>query len=409
MNLVRGFVLFSSLFAVALLVGSRPTAGASDAELLAKVWAEADRLEKEPASELFGTLTSEEGKASFRLTKEQVDFSGRLDELTRAILKAMLLRGLDGKTPLPSAVLSERLGEAGKQLRQVLVSHAEAIVFDVVFSSDKASRLRKKFGRRPTPAPASRYGPYRMTGCMPVQKLDQLKSELEQEQRILNHAQSSYLFASFIGRARTPTGISTEQLQLANRLDQLSRDLLLGWLSRNLIAGRVPETDWEAADWFEAWNGLHKSLVARAEAILLQGILSAPQAETCLLAYWKDMGPLSLWDPELAYRLKLSKDQRSLLPEQFAKRVNLEYQEAGLMALIGSKEKDEFGRDVGELARAYKRSLREEADWAVLSVLTPSQLKRLDQILGTQSRPPQTPGGQPPPAPIGRKRHTRKV
>ena len=71
------------------------------------------------------------------------------------------------------------------------------------------------------------------------------------------------------------------------------------------------------------------------------------------------------------------------------------------MGLLGSTEKDQFGRNVGQVAQEYKQRLRSEADWTVLGVLTNSQLKRLDDLLGPGFHAPKPPAEGRPSAPAG--------
>ena len=278
--------------------------------LLTKVRAEGHRILNSPASDLLKTLTSEGGKAPPRLTARQLDFARRLDALTREILKESLLRGLDAKLPPPAKELEARLSEDAKRQRQGLVAHVDAIALDGILSPAQARPLRRKLSQKTVAAPGSRYGPYRTTGCKPVEKLDQLQLEIEQEQRVLEHGQVSFLFASLAAQGLAQAKIDPVQIDLAKKLDRLSREILFAWLSRTFARANFPETDWDAAASFDAWNRQSTNFVARAEVLLLRGILSPDQVEPVLMSFWKSMGHLALWDPQVADRLKLTKDQR---------------------------------------------------------------------------------------------------
>ncbi len=390
----------NTMFAIAFLAHhfvSHPRVYASDQQLRSRLQAEADRLSNSPASALFGSLTNERGKALFRLTDKQISLTRRLDEWARAMLKEQLLRGLQEPSPPPAEDLARRLGGEAERLREELIGHAEAMVLGVILDPDQARQVQRRVRRRPVPAPVNRYGPYRLTGCQPVETSAQLQSELDQERRVLEHGHTSYLFASLGAQDHSQRRLSASQIQLGGRLDQLSREILLGRLSREAVADRVPEADWDAAAWFDAWDRRRGGFVAHAEALLLRGVLTPKQSEDLLISFWRSMGPLALWDPQLADYLKLTQTQRFLLPERFAKRVFLEEEAAGLMALLGSKERDQLGREVGQVAREHKQRLLAEADWAVLEILTPAQLKRLNRVMGIDFHAPQPyPGDRSP-------------
>jgi len=253
-----------------LWVVSHPADGAVD-DVLAKARAEASRLERTPASALFDALNSERGKTSLHLSEEQVEFSRRLDEVVRAVLKASLVRGLDAAIPPPSAEVAARLGEAGKQVRQAIVSHAEAMVLESILTPRQASRVRKAYKVMPAAPLVGRYRASRRPAAEVLQSVTELKDVMEHEQRSLSasNGRSSSLFEVVV-LFRVPPGrqaegtfsaaelellrtlkLSIEQIGLANRLDRLNCDVLHAWLSRNLFADISRLEDWEAADWYD--------------------------------------------------------------------------------------------------------------------------------------------------------------
>jgi hypothetical protein len=412
MNGYRRLVVLSFYFALALPAAGQPPAAESSDGLIAKIQAEAATLTKGPVSGVFDTLTSDVGKASLRLTKEQLEFSRRLEELVRAILKAGLIRGLDTR-PLPSATeLATRLDEVNKRHRQAVIPHAEAMALEGILSADQASPLRKATGRRRTGTLSGRYGPSRQPCSQVIHSVAELEElGVKQEQALLTGpgGMSSEFFQEVVvyrdigGKFSTEQGqlekilkLSGEQLDLASRLNRLNCDILTEWFSRRLRADKARLADEQAADWFDATSLLRDSFVAHAETLLLRGILSPSQADALLAFDWRHAGPSALADPELASRLNLSRTQRAALVEQLNNRrlihdeivVNL----SQLMEFHGKN--DELGRDIGVAAGEEKQRVVAEADSLVWSVLTPSQLRKLNQILRSDIRPQKPPASQ---------------
>ncbi|MFI5454082.1 MAG: hypothetical protein ACHRXM_01385 [Isosphaerales bacterium] len=399
------------LFGPAPWTVSYAAVAASDAGLLARIRAEATRLENTPASEVFELLGGDQAKDSLGLTEQQISYARRLDKLVRAVLKSALVRGQGESRPPSQTELAERLGEAGKRVRQALIAHAEAMVLEAVLTPKQASRFRQKLRRRPSHLLTGRYGLYRISGCIPVDSMDRFTLEMEQERRALDHGPLSHLFAILADHTKTPVKLSSEQVGLTHQLDRLNRDILSAWQSRNLIADRYPNSDWDAADWFAVWDKLRNSFIAHSEALVLDGVLTPLQAESFLGIYWRSMGPLALSDPKLAQVLKLSQTQRGLILEGLIRWEAIR-DEALLFGIRGRTEAGELdarGRDRGRLAVEAERYLLAEADWEVWSVLTPAQLKMLEQVSGIAVRRPAPAEGGRPRAPTTRRRAARST
>jgi len=248
-----------------------------------------------------------------------------------------------------------------------------------------------------------------MTGFMPIESLDQFTDEIEREKHGLDLGQSSYVFALVADHARTPVKLSADQAEISGRLDQLNRDILAAWLSRNLHTDSAPKSDQEAAEWFNAWNRRRNSFIAQSEALLLEGILSAVQAESFLVIHWRNMGPLALADPDLARTLKLSSAQRSEIAEAFITRESIMEQVTVLGSLVetGTGRQDEWGRNVSAVAKEEKVNALAEANWTVWSILTPSQRRKLSELLGADISALQPPAVQTPKNRIVPRRSTR--
>ncbi len=171
---------------------------------------------------------------------------------------------------------------------------------------------------------------------------------------------------------------------MSRRLEELNREILSAWLSRNLRKGSAPSSDLEASAWFVAWDRLRNGFIAHSEAFLLDGILTPAQAESFLMSYWRSMGLLALADPEMALQLKLSRAQRSEIAEGFIDWLSVRDSTTVLGALVetGAGKLDEWGRNVSAVARQEKAITLADADWAILGVLTPWQRRKLNQVIG---------------------------
>jgi len=425
------FVVSFCLTALIVTFVKSSAAEVAYADLVVRVRADAARVAKTPASNVFYMLTSKDGCASLGLTEDQRDLSRRLEILVRDALVALLLRGLDDKTRPAEEELARRLGEVCKRDRREVVSNAEAIVLEVILTPRQASRARKAYKVKPAAPLVGRYRASRRPAAEVLQSVTELKDVVEHEQRSLRGSigGSSSLF-DVVVNFRVPPGkqsvgtpstaelglwktlkLSIEQTGLANRLDRLNCDVLHAWLSRNLVADLSRLEDWEAADWYDTRARQRESFIAHSETIVLQGLLSPSQAKTLLAHVWRYMGPSALADPELAAHLNLTRAQRSTVVEQLETcrsiREEIIQHLIGLMEFRGKK--DEFGRDIAEVARQEKQRVQAEADWMVWSVLTRSQRNELSRILGVNIREPQPALGPGPDAPAGRQPSTHQA
>jgi hypothetical protein len=104
-----------------------------------------------PASELFGILTSPE-KGPLDLSAGQIELVRRLEEVTRAVCRGWLVRGLGDAPPKgndpPSQDLMNRLSERGELLRASVVAHAELIALSAILSNDQAEIARRSLWRQ---------------------------------------------------------------------------------------------------------------------------------------------------------------------------------------------------------------------------------------------------------------------
>jgi hypothetical protein len=320
-----------------------------------------------------------------------------------------LLRGLDSEPRPSTKELAARLGDSGKRDREAIIAHAESMALEGVLRSDQARVLRQRAGRKATSMLPGRHRFTRNPSSEVIHSVGDLKAAVKEVQSLYTGpggVSSDFLQAAVIQIAEgdTPTKeqlqlgknlrLSQDQLELVARLNRLSCEVVVYRLSQEFARSDRQLSDDGAADWFDAKIRLVDSFVAHAESLLLQAILSPAQTEALLAYHWRALGPVALTDPELASRLGLASTQRAMLVEQMNER-RIIYDEtvvhlSGLMESRG--EKDQFGRDIGLLAADERARTKSEADWLVWSVLTPAQLRKLDQIVGTSDRKPAAPG-----------------
>ena len=131
----------------------------SASPVIPKLRDEAAKMGTARFSKLFSALSDKKIRAELRLTAEQADLAGRLEKLTRDVIKAWLLRDLDA-TPPPSAdVLSQRLSERGDRLRTRIVAHAEAMLIEGILTPRQRRICTEATGRKDPPLMSRREPP----------------------------------------------------------------------------------------------------------------------------------------------------------------------------------------------------------------------------------------------------------
>jgi hypothetical protein len=207
----------------------------------------------------------------------------------------------------------------------------------------------------------------------------------------------SPLFLSLLGPkvlgtpARTWHGASDEQVLLADRVDQLARDLMRSWIERGLQTQIQPKEE-EHMERILQRRRIQAAVVAHAEAILLTAVLEPEQAKDFLRYHWARVGIESLRDPELAGILRLTRDQLQEISRRLEVRREAVSYPATVLHNDGLPPEVKFfqnGPDGGmEAFAAWLKSLKEEAkhmtkraDYDVLQVLTKSQVKELARLL----------------------------
>ena len=123
------------------------------------------------------------------------------------------------------------------------------------------------------------------------------------------------------------------------------------------------------------------SIVAHAEEIALEAVLTSKETEPAKRELWRRRGLHALLDPELAARLRLSRTQRAEFADALKERVEVYHQlvrsdvvsskseNAAVVDALRQRRKDEIGRRIAEW------------DQPIWEILTPSQLQALARLL----------------------------
>ncbi len=390
--------------------------GRSAAALVARLKGEAEKMKTAKLSQLFSALAEPRIRAELRLSAEQIGLSRQLDELTRDIIKAWLIRSLDTDQPPPPAALSERLSQPGDRLRARLIAHAEAIALHGILTPEQARLWCTATGRKPEPLLRGRDGadgplPMASDERRPAAELaDQLRCKTTTRNRagvvsnvLLGEPGMRAAFPNGIGhldpirqrlaiRDMPKVDLGKEQAELAESLDQVTLAIWRFWLTRDLDKVPLPPQPVLAQRLWEGGERIRESLFAHAEAIALEGIVTPDQAERALRAVWELRGMRSLLDPVLASRLRLSRSQREeVLFLLNTKRSIWEETRNMSMPLVSLRvTRPELGEQIEQLGREA-RNRQEEVDGRICDVLTPSQARMLERLLGADAQPPRRP------------------
>jgi hypothetical protein len=403
---MRTSILLATVLSLAFASKTKPqdarsAAHASAAELVVKLKAEAARLGSGHASDTFAYLDrSDEG--GIILSTEQRGLVRRLDEVTRAVLCDWLLRGLDVQPLPPVDALAERLGEQANRHRQAVIAHAESMALEAILAPAQVRRLPRAFHKsKPL---AGRYGQLPSANDKPPQTAIDVELGLRSLAQKLDDPKfpSSELFGIIIDREKGPTGLPAERIELARRLDDLSRMICRDWLLRNLgkphpLGAEPPNTDMLDRLW-RSEGRLRASIVAHAELIVLSAVLDPQQAEQTMRLFWHQRGIKALLDPELARRLRLSGEQQEEIFDRIIERNKTVHDAVGAVAVYeaGAMSADfSAAPNRNEAARAAKQAfdraqiISAEADALVLESLTVPQMRLFSRLTGksTPSRP----------------------
>ena len=116
-NLVTSVgALLGSLANVQEASEPRLTPSQQTATAVAKLRLKAANVDTADLSKLFSVLRDPKKKAALALSKNQFELASRLEQLTRDIIKAWLLRELDSVPPPPTEAQLGRLSEYGDRV-----------------------------------------------------------------------------------------------------------------------------------------------------------------------------------------------------------------------------------------------------------------------------------------------------
>ena len=391
-------------------------AAKSSAEVAAKLRIQAEKNDTADISKVFSALRVPKNLEKIGLTREQTRVLTELEKLTRDVIKAWLLRGLDASPLPPADELLDRLSEKGERVRAEIVLHAEAIASEGVLSPAQAAIVGKMTGVSLERRMPGRFGP------APAPASEQFTSTHELVEGVRYFAgtyrRAGFYFFALLGHwmfhGMYPTGtahlrgrelenargymprvsVPKNQSGLIARLDAVTLDAFRTGMTLGLEKDQPPARE-ELLRRIVGHTRLSNSLFAHAEAIAVKGILTADQAELCLRALWAERGAKALLDPALAVRLRLSRSQREAVISLLEDRDEVDRQkdsaQGQIMGLIPSRPEL---RLVDEQIVAEAREKGGQIDDMIWSLLTPSQARALRRILA------------PPPGPAG---FSRKV
>ncbi|HEY2156441.1 MAG TPA: hypothetical protein VGH33_12475 [Isosphaeraceae bacterium] len=218
----------------------------------------------------------------------------------------------------------------------------------------------------------------------PAEKLEWLRNHLAMNLPYQGR-QASSLFFHILKEDSTRSiaeglRLTSDQEREIARLDALIRDTIKNsWAAEidylNTLHGPTDALMRQVDRRHQQLRDRNKAAADGADRILLMGILNERQCEMLRRLRWKMMRETALYEPDLADRLKLSREQRRELVRRKANKaeVDARNQTAGL-----SVGKDSAGEDL------VWREIRERRDAAVAliwDVLEPDQMTTLETML----------------------------
>jgi hypothetical protein len=386
--------------ALACLAGARPQdrppRETLPVELVSKLRAEAARLEPEYVFDSFAALAKPDPGGPLSLSPEQAELVRRLDGTARAVLRAWLLRGLDQKPTPPAAELVDRLAGHGAKVREAVIAHAEAIARETILNPAQARNWGRAGAAIVGPLPG-RYPELPLASDKPPETAADYDLVVRSRASKLNDSTfpASELFGIIIRNGSGPLGLSAEQLALTRRLDELARSVCRACLLRGIgetpPKGNVPPTHDLLDRLSQRGQRLRASAVAHAELLALGAVLDPDQAERARRLLWRERGVEALLDPELAARLRLSREQREQVIERLVnRREQLDEINVAALRFTHSTETEatQGGLDQAKIAAQVERQAHQElklaaaeVDFIFLDILTPTQFRAVFRLL----------------------------
>jgi hypothetical protein len=374
--------------------------------VVARLRDEAAKVGTGKFSELFWALSERKIRAELGLSAQQDDLVGRLEKLTRDVIKAWLLRDLDATPPPPPDVLAARLSPRGDRVRASIIAHAEAMAIEGVLTSRQGRICREATGQKATRPLGRRFG--RPTIYVPDEKLG--TDELAELLRGRGVGRAGRVFGEILGGPRLrefldpKTGLvppllvpyarpcmpavnlARDEADAANRLDSLTVDIFDAWLTRDLEK-TPPPAQAELRQRLIEHPRLMDSIFGHAEVIALEGILTPDDAELCLKAVWRKAGMEALGDAALASRLRLSKSQReeiAFLLENKSQVYDRQFE--AQIPLIAPSFTNPEAKALSAQIAADGRDQMNQVDEIIWDTLTPTQFRVLGQIMSDKTQ-----------------------
>jgi hypothetical protein len=351
-----------------------PAPGADSRDVLKR---EAAKFSPRDSSRLLADLADVEVAKRLAFSPEQRELLVSVEELTRDIYRAWLLRDLDAD-PRPSATeLAGRLAHR-EQVRSRLLGHVDAIVLEGVLSPEQARRWRLTAHQRAAPLLRSR-----LPNLVPTVTGDESRDELVANLRLLAKCrqQAGCLFFAIIPVPNRPGVVLPEAQQtLVKRVDHVAATVIRKWMTRELDGER--KASWSVlANRYRLSARVADSLGAHAEAIVLEVVLRPEETDRALAHMWSMMQLSALLDPQFAAKLRLSASQRRELEHLVPDRTgyNGELSKLGDIGLV--IEKMPRGPDREDLLQRASAEYLSDLEAGIWGVLNASQARELERIL----------------------------
>ena len=368
----------------------KSTAPRSADQLRTAVKARASSFTLQKYSKLFADLAEPEVAKKLAISPEQSALIRRVDELTRDAFRAWLERDLETVPPPAATDLEGRLSDRGDHLRSRLLVHAEAIVLEAVLDGEQARRWRSRARQRAATLFRGRFPNWYPPALVGNEPFADLVDRLRDHAKV--NSQPGFVSWALVGDAtvRPRLNVPDEQRALIRRVDEVTGAAIRMWLKRGLEGQKLPK--WSVlAERYLSSRKVTDSIKAHAEAIMLEAVLTPEQADQALEAVWKLNGLLALLDPALAGRLRLSVTQRQEVDELLREKYDFQGELSKLGDVGVALERMPEGEARQQLTQRAIAERHNMMDAAIWNVLTASQTRELERILGIKAQSPPGP------------------
>lgn len=353
------------------------------------------RVDSGEYSQLLAMLRDPDSASRLGLTEKQSSLVQRLDGLARGIIRGWLVYNQGSPDAEGGA---RRLSESEVRNLDLIRSHLEAMASQGILTSRQVSMVpsvghpavAEGTAQGKASVPLLRRTPRkRAAGSrLSVEEADELKREVRNLVSTFLYAndEASDYFATLRSRqVSRRLELSAEQSRLIKELNLSTRSVIEDWLTRGLDAASPPP---DLEDRLSE-NGMLRMnrIVRHAEIVAQLGILTPTQAEAAKKQMWVDLGARALLDPEVAARLRLRPEQK----EEVAARIDRKRRIRENAEVMTAEARWQVFGTGGKAAREADlevRRIAREADDFIWDALEPSQVDRLEKLLGTKVKSP---------------------